>query len=198
MYLKPKASPLQNFFPNFPESTLRPQLTLIFCFPPKTLITSKARRKPFQRADHRKDRKPSHYRHCPSSPPTHHSPHRCALTVAPLHPPTLIIAAPPSLSSISALLIVVSVLTSLIRRELEELGVTLPKDAFELIFGQTPLFSKILATRLLGIFLANRHSAHRKLQYISKLERSVTSFQIHGGSQHSYLSFQKASNGKRI
>ncbi|RYR66766.1 hypothetical protein Ahy_A03g012825 isoform A [Arachis hypogaea] len=186
MYLKPKASPLQNFFPNFPESTLRPQLTLIFCFPPKTLITSKARRKPFQRADHRKDRKPSHYRHCPSSPPTHHSPHRCALTVAPLHPPTLIIAAPPSLSSISALLIVVSVLTSLIRRELEELGVTLPKDAFELIFV------------FLQEFLANRHSAHRKLQYISKLERSVTSFQIHGGSQHSYLSFQKASNGKRI
>ncbi|XLS51678.1 hypothetical protein HN51_012355 [Arachis hypogaea] len=26
--------------------------------------------------------------------------------------------------------------------------------------------------------LANRHSAHRKLQYISKLERSVTSFQV--------------------
>ncbi|XP_025616554.1 uncharacterized protein [Arachis hypogaea] len=38
------------------------------------------------------------------------------------------------LGSISALLIVVSVLTSSIRRELKELGVTLPKDAFELIF----------------------------------------------------------------
>ncbi|XP_029143703.1 uncharacterized protein [Arachis hypogaea] len=37
------------------------------------------------------------------------------------------------LGSISALLIVVSVLTSSIR-ELKELGVTLPKDAFELIF----------------------------------------------------------------
>ncbi|RYR31419.1 hypothetical protein Ahy_B01g056226 isoform B [Arachis hypogaea] len=54
---------------------------------------------------------------------------------------------------------------SSIRRELEELGVTLPKDAFELIFV------------FLQEILANRHSAHRKLQYISKLERSITSFQ---------------------
>ncbi|XLR64645.1 hypothetical protein S83_015317, partial [Arachis hypogaea] len=50
-------------------------------------------------------------------------------------------------------------------RELKELGVTLPKDAFELIFV------------FLQEILANRHSAHRKLQYISKLDRSVTSFQ---------------------
>ncbi|XP_057722056.1 uncharacterized protein LOC130956423 [Arachis stenosperma] len=87
------------------------------------------------------------------------------------------------LGSISALLIVVSVLTSSIRKGAQRVRCDTSKGRIRTDFcfpprvGQTPLLPKISATRLLDIILANRHSAHRKLQYISKLERSVTSFQ---------------------